>query len=124
MSYHCHSPSNMNCFILTFYQRYALHFHRETEAEIRERKEAARTAINPVSPSGLEIAIENFFMKELDFPKRPPWKYDMSVKQLEDREHRYFTVGIMCNLEFVLVETKECVTGAYKEVKHQCTLHY
>jgi hypothetical protein len=63
-------------------------------------------------------------MKELDFPKRPPWKYDMSVKQLEDREHRYFTVRIMFNFEFVLVDTKECVTGAYKEAKHQCTLHY
>lgn len=83
-----------------------MHFHRETESEIRERKEAARRAINPVSPSGLEIAIENFFMKELDFPKRPPWEYDMSVKQLEEREHRYFTVGIMCNVEFVLVDTK------------------
>jgi ribosome biogenesis GTPase A len=71
--------------------RYALHFHRETETEIRERKEAAHRAINTVSPSGLEIATENFFMRELDFPKRPPWKYDMSVKQLEDREHRYFT---------------------------------
>jgi hypothetical protein len=34
------------------------------------------------------------------------------------------TVGIMFNLEFVSVETKECVTEAYKEVKHQCTLHY
>lgn len=97
----------MKCFILTFYQRYALHFHRETEAEICERKEAARRTINPVSPSGLEIAIENFFMKELNFPKRPLWQYDTSVKQLEDREHRYFTVGIMFNLEFVLVETKE-----------------
>jgi len=114
----------MKCFILTFHQRYALHFHRETETEIRERKEAAHRAINTVSPSGLEIATENFFMRELDFPKRPPWKYDMSVKQLEDREHRYFTVGIMFNLEFVLVDTKECVTVAYKEAKHQCTLHY
>jgi len=124
MFYRYHCLGTMKCFILTFYQRYALHFHRETEAEIRERKEAARRAINPVSPSGLEIAIENFFMVELDFPKRPPWKYDMSVKQLEDREHRYLTVGIMFNLEFVLVDTKECVTGAYKEAKHQCTLHY
>jgi hypothetical protein len=95
-----------------------LHFHRETEAEIREWKEAARKSINPVSASGLEIATENFFLKELDFPKRPPWKFDMSVQQLEDREHRYFTVSIMFNLEFVLVDTKECVTGAYKEKEH------
>lgn len=101
-----------------------MHFHRETEADIRERKEAALKSINPVSASGLEITTEDFFIKEFDFPKRPPWKFDMSVEQLEDREHRYFTVGIMFNLEFVLVDTKECVAGAYQEKEHYCTLHY
>ncbi|XP_069669915.1 guanine nucleotide-binding protein-like 1 isoform X1 [Periplaneta americana] len=71
--------------------RYALQFHRETEAEIRKRKEAARKTIVPVSPSGFEIDIDSFFLKDLDFPKRPPWNFDMSRDQLEAREHRYFT---------------------------------
>jgi hypothetical protein len=72
-----------------------LQFHRETEAEIRERKEAACKSINPVPASGLEIAIEDFFVKELDFPKRPPWNFDMSLEKLEAREHKYFTVNTM-----------------------------
>jgi hypothetical protein len=51
-----------------------------------------------VSAFGLEIAVEDFFVKELDFPKRPPWNFDMSLEQLEAREHKYFTVSIMFNL--------------------------
>jgi hypothetical protein len=43
-----------------------------------------------VSAPGLEIAVEDFFVKELDFPKRPPWNFDMSLEQLEAREHKYF----------------------------------
>jgi hypothetical protein len=78
-------------------KRYALHFHHETEAEIREWKEAARKSINPTSASGLEIAVEDFFLKELDFPKRPPWNFNMSLEQLEAKEHKYFTVSAMFN---------------------------
>ncbi|GFG32691.1 hypothetical protein Cfor_05158 [Coptotermes formosanus] len=88
--------SLLKCDVILLPQsRYALHFHRETEADIRERKEAALKSINPVSASGLEITTEDFFIKEFDFPKRPPWKFDMSVEQLEDREHRYFTEYIL-----------------------------
>jgi hypothetical protein len=55
----------------------------------------------------MEIAVEDFFMKELDFPKRPPWNFDMSLQQLEAREHKYFTVSIIFHLGFVLVGTEE-----------------
>jgi hypothetical protein len=75
-----------------------LHFHRETEAEICEQKEAARKFIKPVPASRLEIAIEDFFLKELDFPKRPEWNFDMSLDQLEAREHMYFKVNTMFHL--------------------------
>lgn len=71
--------------------RYALQFHRETEAEIKERKEAARRSIVPVSEEDLEIDSDKFFPPELDFPVRPPWNYDMSPAELDAREHRYFT---------------------------------
>lgn len=71
--------------------RYALQFHRETEAEIRERREAARKGIVPVEEKDLEIDCETYFTPELDFPVRPPWNYDMTPAELDAREHRYFT---------------------------------
>ncbi|PNF23235.1 hypothetical protein B7P43_G18428, partial [Cryptotermes secundus] len=71
--------------------RYALCFHRETEAEILKQEEAAHKSINPVSASGLVIAVKEFFVKELDFPKQPPWNFDMSLEKLEASEYKYFT---------------------------------
>nr|CAD7454161.1 unnamed protein product [Timema tahoe] len=71
--------------------RYALQFHKETEAELQASKELARKTIVPVPESELEVAIEDYFLPELDFPKRPPWSVDMTRAQLESREHRYFT---------------------------------
>nr|CAD7427509.1 unnamed protein product [Timema monikensis] len=71
--------------------RYALQFHKETEAELQASKELARKTIVPVPESELEVAIEDYFLPELDFPKRPPWSIDMTRAQLESREHRYFT---------------------------------
>ncbi|XP_063244876.1 guanine nucleotide-binding protein-like 1 [Bacillus rossius redtenbacheri] len=71
--------------------RYALRFHRETEAELRERKEQARMAITSVPERELEVAVENFFPPDLEFPKRPPWNFNMSREQLEALEHKYFT---------------------------------
>lgn len=82
--------------------RYALQFHRETEAEIRERKEAARKGIVPVTDEGLEIDTDAYFIPELDFPVRPPWNYNMSPAELEGREHRYFTVSyLILNLKIL-----------------------
>lgn len=75
--------------------RYALQFHRETEAEIRERKETARKGIVPVEEKDLEIDSDEFFTPELDFPVRPPWNYDMSPAELDAREHHYFTVSYL-----------------------------
>ncbi|XP_021940406.1 guanine nucleotide-binding protein-like 1 isoform X2 [Zootermopsis nevadensis] len=77
-----HSRANPN--------RYAFQFHCETEAEICERKEEARKSIIPVPASGLEVVIEDFFLKELDFPKRPAWNFAMSIDELEAGEHKYF----------------------------------
>lgn len=73
--------------------RYALMFHRETDDELRQRKETARQSIVPVSEEQLEISGDDYFPKELDFPKRPPWSFDMHRDTLEAREHKYFTVS-------------------------------
>ncbi|KAK3927256.1 Guanine nucleotide-binding protein-like 1 [Frankliniella fusca] len=71
--------------------RYALQFHRETEAEIRERREAVRKTFVPVEEKDLEIDVNTYFTPDLDFPTRPTWNYGMTPAQLDAREHRYFT---------------------------------
>lgn len=71
--------------------RYALEFFTETKEEIQKRKELARQVIVPVSEDQLEIDVDDYFLPELDFPKRPPWDYQMSKEELDIRENRYFT---------------------------------
>lgn len=74
--------------------RYALMFHRETDEEIKERKEIASQTITPVGEEQLEIDGDDYFPKALDFPKRPPWSFDMDRDNLEAREQKYFTVSL------------------------------
>ncbi|KAF2879346.1 hypothetical protein ILUMI_26816 [Ignelater luminosus] len=71
--------------------RFALYFHRETDAEIRERKEIARQTLHPVTEKNLEINIDDYFAKELDFPQRPAWSYNETLANLEAKENKYFT---------------------------------
>lgn len=73
-------------------------FHKETDEEIRQRKESARKSIEPVAEEELEINGDDYFPKELDFPKRPPWSFDMNRESLEAREQRYFTVSFALNV--------------------------
>lgn len=72
--------------------RYALQFFKETNEEIQQRKEQARQAIVPVSEEELEINMDNYFLPELDFPKRPFWDYEMSKEEIDMQENRYFRV--------------------------------
>jgi hypothetical protein len=53
-----------------------------------------------MSASGLEMAIEDFFLRELDFPKWPVWNFGMTIDELEASEHKYFTVSIMFNFDW------------------------
>lgn len=76
-------------------------FHRETDEEIRQRKEIARQSIVPVSENDLEINADDYFPKELDFPKRPPWSFDMDTASLEAKEQKYFTVS--CSFESLFI---------------------
>lgn len=75
--------------------RYVLQFHRETESELRERKEQARHSLQKVSEQGLEVNSDDYFPEELNFPKRPKWNYQLSKEVLEQNEQRYFTVSSM-----------------------------
>lgn len=72
--------------------RYALKFYRESNAEIKARKEEAYKTLEPVPEKELEIKSEEFFPIEMGFPKRPSWSYDLSVAALEAREIKYFNV--------------------------------
>lgn len=47
--------------------------------------------IELVDEKTLEVSIDEFFPKDLDFPKRPQWSYNMNRQELEAREMRYFT---------------------------------
>lgn len=80
--------------VYAFYSRYALQFFQETNEEIQQRKELARQSITPVSEQEMEIDIDDYFLPELDFPKRPLWDYEMSKEELDMRENRYFRVSL------------------------------
>lgn len=74
--------------------RYALQFFNESNEEIFMKKEEAKKEIIPVTLKELEVSGDDYFSKDLDFPKRPEWSYDMSREELEARENLYFTVSI------------------------------
>lgn len=79
----------LSCVLL---DRYVLQFKKETEAELRERKEQARRILTPLPQTALEVSSEQFFPDDLKFPVRPPWDHNMTKEQLDARENRYFTV--------------------------------
>lgn len=78
--------------------RYALQFFRETNAEIKERKELACQSLNKAKEEDLEIDYDSCFVPELDFPKRPPWSFNESLEKINMKENEYFTKYIV-NIE-------------------------
>ncbi|KAL1456567.1 hypothetical protein WDU94_001288 [Cyamophila willieti] len=70
--------------------RYVLQFHKETAAELKERKERAYQTLEPVDQKDLEHNLDEYFLPELDFPKRPEWNFKMSPEQLDRKEQEYF----------------------------------
>ncbi|EMP27863.1 Guanine nucleotide-binding protein-like 1 [Chelonia mydas] len=73
--------------------RYRLHFERESREELERRKKVAQEKIlEPVPESEKELDIQDVYRSGsvLDFPKRPPWSYQMSKEQLLLREEKCF----------------------------------
>ncbi|XP_063488670.1 guanine nucleotide-binding protein-like 1 isoform X2 [Symphalangus syndactylus] len=73
--------------------RYRLHFERDSREEVERRKRAAREQVlQPVSAEVLELDIREVYQpgSVLDFPRRPPWSYEMSKEQLMSQEERSF----------------------------------
>lgn len=71
-------------------ERFAdLQFFKDTDEEIKLRKEQAMLPIVPLEESHLEIdAITP--MASLDMPKRPPWDKKLTREQLDRQEQIYF----------------------------------
>lgn len=74
--------------------RYALQFFKETNEELTKRKEFAHHSLETKNEKDLEIGSEDFFERALDFPKRPPWDFNLSKEKLEAQEQKYFNVII------------------------------
>ncbi|XP_050556505.1 guanine nucleotide-binding protein-like 1 [Spodoptera frugiperda] len=70
--------------------RYALKFYRETEEELKIKKEEALKELNPVPEKDLEVNPVDYFPADVSFPKRPPWDFNMTPAQLDAQEQRYF----------------------------------
>ncbi|XP_006275314.1 guanine nucleotide-binding protein-like 1 [Alligator mississippiensis] len=73
--------------------RYRIHFERESREEVERRKKVAQEKIlEPVPEASLELDIEDIYKSGsvLDFPKRPPWNYQMTKEQLLAREEKCF----------------------------------
>lgn len=75
--------------------RYVLKFQRETDEELKERKEAAYRSLVHVSEDELEVDGDVYFPKSLQFPKRPPWSFEMDRDTLEAKENKYFRVSLL-----------------------------
>ena len=72
--------------------RYALHFFRESDAELSKRKKEASEPFERIPPEiGLEVKSEDVWPPiGLGMPKRPEWDFRMSPEQLDMRENKYF----------------------------------
>lgn len=70
--------------------KYALKFYRETDEELKLKKEDALKSLIQVSEKEMEIDPKDFFPNEVSFPKRPPWDFSMTAVQLDAQEQKYF----------------------------------
>ncbi|KAL4712096.1 hypothetical protein ACJJTC_008679 [Scirpophaga incertulas] len=70
--------------------RYALKFYRESDQEMKLKKEEALKSLDPVPEKDLEVNPSDYFPPDVSFPKRPPWDFKMTPAQLDAQEQRYF----------------------------------
>uniref|UniRef100_A0A7G3AWV1 Guanine nucleotide-binding protein-like 1 n=1 Tax=Lutzomyia longipalpis TaxID=7200 RepID=A0A7G3AWV1_LUTLO len=87
--------------------RYAFHFYRESDKQLKEAREEARKPLNPVPREALETG-DDFFLG-YDFPQRPPWNFEMSKQKLEWNENKYFR-DYMQNLEKIHYDEKKILS--------------
>ncbi|XP_026465469.1 guanine nucleotide-binding protein-like 1 isoform X2 [Ctenocephalides felis] len=86
------SEDDSNCQKIDFHasqnnrntSRYALKFNKESDAELKKQKECGRAALEIRDHKALEIEEHDYF-KNLDFPKRPRWNYNMSLEEIQKK---------------------------------------
>ncbi|XP_013137797.1 PREDICTED: guanine nucleotide-binding protein-like 1 isoform X2 [Papilio polytes] len=70
--------------------RYALKFYRETDEELKMKKEDSMKSLNRVLEKDMEVDPTDYFPSDISFPKRPPWDFSMTAAQLDAQEQKYF----------------------------------
>ncbi|KAI7880137.1 P-loop containing nucleoside triphosphate hydrolase protein [Lichtheimia hyalospora FSU 10163] len=64
-------------------------FEKLSSDTIEHARLASMKPLKKLPKTALEIGVDAF-PDTMDFPKRPPWNYNMSKEQLEKRENEYF----------------------------------
>ncbi|CAG2108262.1 unnamed protein product [Medioppia subpectinata] len=77
--------------------RFALQFFRESDEELRQKREESGQPFQVLPESGREVSVEEVFsgggvgdQSAHDMPRRPKWDRNTSAAQLEAAEHKYF----------------------------------
>ena len=70
--------------------RYELRFNQESKNDLAIKREMARQKIEAAEQCNLELPIDQYFPKSLDFPIRPDWDTKMTSQKLEANEAKYF----------------------------------
>jgi len=88
-------------------ERFAdLQFFKDTDEEIKERKEQALMPISPLEDVHLEVDASSP-LSQLDMPKRPSWNKSFSREQLDRQEQAYFKNYVNNLLEGSVVSDKK-----------------
>ncbi len=53
-------------------------------------KNEVKYLICTIIKTALEISVNDIYTTFIDFPKRPPWNYEMTKEELETNEEHYF----------------------------------
>ncbi|CAD5118923.1 DgyrCDS7598 [Dimorphilus gyrociliatus] len=72
--------------------RYRLHFVKDSDQDIEDRKKKARIPFKVLPEESLELDVNLIFEpgSALDLPKRPSWNYKMTKEIVERQEEKYF----------------------------------
>ncbi|XP_064107488.1 guanine nucleotide-binding protein-like 1 [Macrobrachium nipponense] len=70
--------------------RYNLKFRKEKAAEKEKRQALHSKPVTLLSENEMETGTECFYPPGLSYPSRPPWRSNMSKKELDMNENKYF----------------------------------
>ncbi|CAL4069746.1 unnamed protein product, partial [Meganyctiphanes norvegica] len=71
-------------------KRYNLKFKKDKDEEKERLKTFHYAKLDTICGSDMEVEINDFYPPGLNFPTRPAWRKNMSKKELDHQENRYF----------------------------------